>query len=76
MGIDDDEVRDSLGVEHPPVVEAEIAFSPDFQNELAILEFIHCIVETLDRYFSNVCELDIMYNLETVRCFSGCLCLD
>ena len=34
---------------------------------MAILEFIHCIVETLDRYFSNVCELDIMYNLETVR---------
>ena len=39
---------------------------------MAILEFIHCIVETLDRYFSNVCELDIMYNLETVR---QCVCL-
>ncbi|CAI5995001.1 unnamed protein product [Closterium sp. NIES-65] len=24
------------------------------QNELAILEFIHCIVETMDRYFGNV----------------------
>ncbi|KAL3681108.1 hypothetical protein R1sor_024064 [Riccia sorocarpa] len=34
------------------------------ENELAILEFIHCIVETLDRYFGNVCELDIMFHLE------------
>lgn len=34
------------------------------ENELAILEFIHCLVETLDRYFSNVCELDLMFNLE------------
>lgn len=37
------------------------------QNELAILEFIHCLVETLDRYFSNVCELDLMFNLEMVQ---------
>ncbi|CAL8467113.1 g6649 [Coccomyxa elongata] len=36
----------------------------DEENELAILEFIHCLVETLDRYFSNVCELDLMFNLE------------
>ena len=34
------------------------------ENELGILEFIHALVETLDRYFENVCELDIMYNLE------------
>ncbi|EZG45465.1 adaptor complex sigma subunit [Gregarina niphandrodes] len=33
-------------------------------NELSILEFIHCLVETFDRYFENVCELDIMFNLE------------
>ena len=39
------------------------------QNELAILEFIHCLVETLDRYFSNVCELDLMFNLEMVSAF-------
>ena len=36
------------------------------QNELGILEFIHCMVETLDKWFSNVCELDIMFSLETV----------
>ena len=33
-------------------------------NELAYLEFIHTLVETLDKYFENVCELDIMFNLE------------
>jgi AP-4 complex subunit sigma-1 len=34
------------------------------QNELSILEFIHNLVETLDKYFENVCELDLMFNLE------------
>merc|ERR1712157_5633 len=34
------------------------------ENELAYLEFIHTLVETLDKYFENVCELDIMFNLE------------
>ena len=34
------------------------------ENELAILEFIHCVVETMDRYFGNVCELDIMFHIE------------
>ncbi len=34
------------------------------ENELAVLELIHSLVETLDKYFENVCELDIMFNLE------------
>lgn len=34
------------------------------ENELAVFEFIHCVVETLDRHFGNVCELDIMFHLE------------
>jgi AP-4 complex subunit sigma-1 len=29
------------------------------ENELSILEFIHAFVETLDKYFENVCELDV-----------------
>lgn len=29
-----------------------------------MLEFIHTLVETLDKYFENVCELDIMFNIE------------
>ena len=38
--------------------------SDDDVNELSMLEFIHNTVETLDRYFENVCELDIMFNIE------------
>lgn len=34
------------------------------ENELALYELIHNIVETMDRYFESVCELDIMFNLE------------
>lgn len=36
-------------------------------NELAFLEFIHTLVETLDKYFENVCELDIMFNIEKAQ---------
>ena len=28
------------------------------------MELIHNLVETLDKYFENVCELDIMFNIE------------
>ncbi len=31
-------------------------------NELLTLEIIHHFVEVLDRYFGNVCELDIIFN--------------
>jgi len=34
------------------------------QNEMSYFEFIHIIVETFDKYFESVCELDIMYNIE------------
>lgn len=34
------------------------------ENELAVLELIHLFVEALDSYFSSVCELDIMFNLD------------
>lgn len=34
------------------------------ENELAVLEFVHALVESLDKYFGNVCELDIMFQLE------------
>ena len=37
------------------------------ENELAILEAIHCIVETLDKYFENVCELDMMFFFDRVH---------
>lgn len=31
-------------------------------NELLALEVIHHYVEILDRYFGNVCELDLIFN--------------
>ena len=31
-------------------------------NELIVLDIIHHFVETLDRYFGNVCELDLIFN--------------
>lgn len=31
-------------------------------NELICLEMIHTYVEVLDKYFGNVCELDIIFN--------------
>ncbi|KAH0472470.1 MAG: uncharacterized protein KVP18_003388 [Porospora cf. gigantea A] len=36
-------------------------------NELGLLEFVHLFVETMDKYFENVCELDIMFNIEKVH---------
>uniref|UniRef100_A0A7S1AY95 AP complex subunit sigma n=1 Tax=Noctiluca scintillans TaxID=2966 RepID=A0A7S1AY95_NOCSC len=31
-------------------------------NELLALELVHHFVESLDRYFGNVCELDLIFN--------------
>lgn len=36
-------------------------------NELAALEAVHLFVEILDHYFSNVCELDLVFNFHKVR---------
>ncbi|XP_049659656.1 AP-1 complex subunit sigma-3 isoform X2 [Accipiter gentilis] len=36
----------------------------DQDNELLTLEVVHRYVELLDRYFGNVCELDIIFNFE------------
>lgn len=39
----------------------------DEENELLCLMFIHRIVEALDQYFGNVCELDVIFNFERVH---------
>lgn len=36
-----------------------VAVDGEDENELAILEFIHSLVETMDKYFESVCELDV-----------------
>ena len=35
-------------------------------NELLTLEVIHQFVEILDKYFGNVCELDLIFNFHKV----------
>jgi len=35
-------------------------------NELLLMETIHLFVELLDMYFSNVCELDIVFHFNKV----------
>ncbi|EPS74324.1 hypothetical protein M569_00431, partial [Genlisea aurea] len=36
------------------------------ENELAMLDLMQVLVETLDKCFSNVCELDIVFNFKKV----------
>ncbi|KAL3767026.1 hypothetical protein ACHAWU_004524 [Discostella pseudostelligera] len=43
------------------------AYVENHENELGLLEFIHCLVETMDRWAGSICELDIMYQLEQVH---------
>ena len=47
-----------------------IATIEKVDNELLMLEVIHHFVELLDRYFGNVCELDIIFNFNKVRSLS------
>lgn len=35
-------------------------------NDLAYLEFIHLLVEVLDMFFKDVCELDLVFNFHKV----------
>lgn len=46
---------------------------------MAYLEFIHTLVETLDKYFENVCELDVdrIFNigLDNVQSRKSTLCV-
>lgn len=42
-----------------------VAVDNDDENELSILEFIHSLVETMDKYFESVCELDVSLSICT-----------
>lgn len=48
-----------------------VAVDGDDENELSILEFIHSLVETMDKYFESVCELDVSFG-EDSRVYSIC----
>ena len=52
-----------IGIDNDEDIVSRIVLTT-MQNERSLLEFIHNLVETLDKYFENVCELDIMFNIE------------
>ncbi|KAH3759137.1 clathrin adaptor complex small chain family protein [Pelomyxa schiedti] len=43
------------------------SLSTILQNDLAVLEFIQFLIEVYNTLFENVCELDIMYHLDTAH---------
>jgi AP-4 complex subunit sigma-1 len=45
----------------------DVGQTENHENELGMLEFIHTLVETMDRWAGSICELDIMYQLEQVH---------
>jgi len=49
------------------VVKKDKSYIENHENELGLLEFIHSLVETMDRWAGSICELDIMYQLEQVH---------
>ena len=46
-----------------------VGIDDDDENELSILEFIHNLVETLDKYFENVVRISsLIILLVRIRC--------
>lgn len=41
-----------------------IAATDNTDNELITLEIVHRYVEQMDKYYGNVCELDIIFNFQ------------
>lgn len=41
--------------------------STSTESPLALLDLIQVFVESLDRLFENVCELDLIFNFETLH---------
>jgi AP-3 complex subunit sigma len=44
-----------------------IIISTSTESPLALLDLIQVFVESLDRLFENVCELDLIFNFETLH---------
>ena len=37
------------------------------ESELGVLDLIHILVETLDKAFTEVCELDVVFNWDKIN---------
>lgn len=48
-----------------------IIISTSTESPLALLDLIQVFVEALDRLFENVCELDLIFNYETLHATLG-----
>ncbi|WPH04108.1 Hypothetical protein R9X50_00699300 [Acrodontium crateriforme] len=48
-----------------------IVISTATESPLALLDLIQVYVEALDRLFENVCELDLIFNFETLHAVLG-----
>ena len=48
-----------------------ILISTATESPLALLDLIQVFVEALDRLFANVCELDLIFNFETLHAVLG-----
>lgn len=44
-----------------------IIISTSTESPLALIDLIQVYVEALDRLFENVCELDLIFNFETLH---------
>ncbi|KAJ9622002.1 Sigma-adaptin 3A [Taxawa tesnikishii (nom. ined.)] len=48
-----------------------ILISTNTESPLGLLDLIQVFVESLDRLFENVCELDLIFNFETLHAVLG-----
>ena len=48
-----------------------IIISTSTESPLALIDIIQVYVEALDRLFENVCELDLIFNFETLHATLG-----
>lgn len=48
-----------------------VMISTATESPLALLDLIQVLVEVLDRLFENVCELDLIFNFETLHIVLG-----
>jgi AP-3 complex subunit sigma len=48
-----------------------IVISTSTESPLALIDLIQVYVETLDKLFENVCELDLIFNFETLHAALG-----
>ena len=48
-----------------------ILISTSTESPLGLLDLIQVFVESLDRLFQNVCELDLIFNFETLHATLG-----